>query len=97
MKFEEHCQRCKEVLGKPFEHVHKWLDEFHGDPRYGTKHRKFRHHWEGIEFVRSKWGEESASAAKLHVLDDIKTGECGEADDIYIPKDSEDYKKRGYW
>jgi hypothetical protein len=28
--FTEHCAETTEVLGKPFEEVHRWLDEFVG-------------------------------------------------------------------
>ena len=40
------------MLGKPFEEVHRWLDEFAGQPPYGMRHRKLRHHLAGIEQVR---------------------------------------------
>lgn len=97
MRFEQHCQRSHEILGKKFEYVHKWLDEFHGHPLYKTKHRKLRHHWKGIEEVREKWGDDEAEAAKLHILDDLRTGEDANADESYIAQNEADYIKKGYW
>ena len=44
------------MLGKPFEEVHRWLDEFAGKPPYGMRHRKLRHHLAGIEQARKLWG-----------------------------------------
>jgi len=28
--FEQHCQESISLVGKPYEQVHKWLDEFMG-------------------------------------------------------------------
>jgi len=97
MQFEEHCVRCQEVLGSRFEEVNRWMDEFHGHPIYKTKHRRVRHHKGGIEKVRERWGDEAAEAAKLHILDDLKTGEDENADESFIPLDEADYVFRGYW
>jgi hypothetical protein len=51
----EHCAETTAALGKPFEEVHRWLDEFAGKPPYGMRHRKLRHHLAGIEQVRKLW------------------------------------------
>ncbi len=97
MQLLEHCLRAKERFGSEFRHVHKWLDEFYGHPTYKTKHRKFRHHWAGINEVRTKWGDIAADVAKQHILDDLRALEDKNADEYFIPKDEEDYVKRGYW
>lgn len=97
MTFEGHCKRCREVLGESFEEVHQWLDEFHGKPLYGTRHRKLRHHWEGIEKVREIFGNLAVEAAKLHILDDLRTGEDENADESFIARNEQDYVSRGYW
>jgi hypothetical protein len=39
------------------EEVHRWLDEFLGQPPYGMRHRKTRYHFAGIDQARKLWGE----------------------------------------
>lgn len=72
MKLEDHCNECIEILGQPFREVHLWLDEFaknySGTERY--KHRKFRHHKEGVEEARKLFGDLGAKAAELHIKSD---------------------------
>jgi hypothetical protein len=36
------------LFDKPYEEVHRWLDEFDGSERYGFRHRKVHHHEAGI-------------------------------------------------
>jgi len=45
--FQVHCQESVRLFGKPYEEVHRWLDEFMGTDEYGMRHRKLRHHLEG--------------------------------------------------
>jgi len=97
MRFEQHCQRCLKVFGQPFAHVHLWLDEFHGQAHCKTKHRRFRHHWAGIELIRKQWGDMAAEAAVLHIVDDLKVLEDPSANESWIAKDEADYLKKGYW
>lgn len=97
MHFNEHCRRVKKRLGEDFAHVHRWLDEFYGHWRYKTKHRKLRHHWGGIEEVRRMWGDRAAQAAAIHILDDLRSGEDASLEESDIPKDKEEYVRRGYW
>jgi hypothetical protein len=70
--FTEHCAQTTAVLVKPFEEVHRWLDEFAGQAPYGMRHRKLRHHLAGIEQVRKLWGDQAAAAARLHIIADLK-------------------------
>lgn len=72
MKLEDHCQECVEKLSQPFREVNLWLDEFarNYSPHERYKHRKFRHHKEGIEEARRLFGDEGARAAELHILSD---------------------------
>ena len=72
MRYQDHCRRCEQALGKDWGVVHRWMDEFArtGGTMMGT-HRVYRHHREGIEEVRAKWGDEAADAAELHVFDDF--------------------------
>jgi len=69
-RFEKHCQDCIEKYGESFEEVHLWLDEFFGEN--GPKHRDIRHHIDGVEEVRKKWGDREAEAAILHIKADCK-------------------------
>lgn len=64
----EHEYDCKRLLGQPWSEVHEWLDELF--VYFGPSHRCYRHHIEGIETVRQKWGDEAALAAKIHILVD---------------------------
>jgi len=97
MEFSEHCMSCRRRFGEDFDYVHLWLDEFYGSDQYKTKHRKLRHHHKGIEEVRLRWGDRAADAAKLHILDDLQSGESRNADEGWIAYDEADYVKRGYW
>lgn len=67
MTKEKHSKKCIEVLGEPFDYVHDWLDEF-ADGTYS--HRRYRHHEDGIEYVRQKWGTRAAIAARIHIEQD---------------------------
>jgi DNA-binding GntR family transcriptional regulator len=64
----EHCSDCVRILGDDFRHVHIWLDEFFATK--GAKHRVMRHHVEGVEEVRRKWGDRAARAAEIHIMKD---------------------------
>ena len=91
--FEQHCAESVASLGKPYEEVHRWLDEFAGRPPYGMRHRKKRHHRAGIEVVRRWWGDEAAAAAGLHIMADLKME--GWTEDQPFPRDEQDYVRMG--
>lgn len=65
---DHHCAECVVQLGEPFREVHEWLDELQAE--YGPMHRPFRHHSEGVERVRSRWGDRAAAAAEIHIRRD---------------------------
>lgn len=88
-----HCEESERLFGKPFEEVHRWLDEFMGKPGLGMRHRKKRHHEAGIREVERLFGEEAARAARQHVITDLRTEGWKKGD--YFPKDEEDYLKMG--
>ena len=69
-KFEKHCQDSIEKFGESFEEVHLWLDEFFKDK--GPSHRDIRHHENGVEEVRKKWGDKAADVAIDHIKADCK-------------------------
>ena len=71
MKLEEHEQKSIDLFGKPFHEVHQWLDEFSGSTKYGLRHRKLRHHLEGIDEAVSIFGEEVREVARQHIVDDL--------------------------
>ena len=68
--WKEHCRDCETVLGKSWDVVHHWLDEYAKIYWPSKLHRLHRHHAEGVEEVRQKWGNEAAAAAEIHILKD---------------------------
>ena len=72
---EEHCRDCIKELGKDFKEVHLWLDELF--KILGPKHRSSRHHKDGVEQVRKKWGDIAAKAAEIHIIKD-----CGKIPNV---------------
>ena len=74
MKFQDHCLECERELGKAWEVVHRWLDEFakhYHDPITKHYHWLHRHHTDGVEEVRHKWGDQAERAAELHIISDM--------------------------
>lgn len=65
---QEHCEECVRELREPFAEVHAWLDGLQAE--YGPHHRPFRHHREGVNMVRARWGDRAAAAAELHIRSD---------------------------
>jgi predicted glycoside hydrolase/deacetylase ChbG (UPF0249 family) len=72
-KVETHIKDCEHVLGESFEHVHRWLDELakKWNPMIHLEyHRQFRHHAEGIAYIKKRWGFYAERAGKLHIIRD---------------------------
>jgi len=67
---QQHCRECKKEMGTPWMKVHEWLDEF-AKEQGAPKHRRMRHHKEGVEEVRDMWGDEAAKAAEIHIRRDL--------------------------
>lgn len=65
---DEHCRDCLNILGEEFREVNEWLDEFF--PILGFKHRGQRHHKEGVEEARRRWGDRAARVAEIHIRKD---------------------------
>lgn len=66
----QHCYESEILFGSDFREVHTWLDSYaklFPPERHGTFHRHFRHNNDGIEYVRRKFGEIAARAAKFHI------------------------------
>ena len=109
MKLKEHCQRCIDILGKPFDEVHYWLDELANKPSHlrdkwkidinhigpiNPYHRRHRHNQKGVEYIRLIYGDDAAKAAELHIVDDLFNGDLSKVTDI--PADERDYVKKGF-
>ncbi len=91
--FEQHCAESIVLFGKPYGEVHRWLDEFAGKPPYGMKHRKKRHHQQGVEEVRKQWGDEAAAAARQHIISDLKME--GWTEEHPFPRNEREYVLMG--
>ena len=83
------------LFGKDYAQVHLWLDEFAGTEEYGFRHRKKRHHEQGIREVVRLFGEEAGMAARAHIITDLKEEGWKETD--RFPKDEDDYVKMGLY
>ena len=95
MRFADHCRQATATFGRPYTHVHRWLDEFAGTREYGMRHRKVRHHEVGIAEVRLRWGERAAQAARQHIEADF--GQEGWKPSDPFPKDERDYVRLGFF
>ncbi|HLC47270.1 MAG TPA: hypothetical protein VJI75_06110 [Candidatus Nanoarchaeia archaeon] len=85
MDFEQHCRMSEKTFGVRYERVHSWLDEF--SVKYSRaeryKHRKHRHHAEGIEEARELFGDLGALVAEQHIRADNE-GSLPQAEDYLI-------------
>ncbi len=70
MTKREHCEECFNEMGDEWEKVHLWLDATARDYFPWMGHRQIRHHKEGVEEIRRKWGDEAAKAAEMHIISD---------------------------
>jgi len=68
--WKEHSDDCEKQLGKGWDVVHHWLDEYAKIYWPWKGHRIHRHHLEGVQEVREKWGDEAAKAAEIHIIKD---------------------------
>jgi Domain of unknown function (DUF6915) len=96
MDLESHCRECKEKLGKRYEEVHKWLDQFAFSAQYEMRHRRVLHHKAGIDEAGRLFGKGAAEAALLHVIADLKEEGWKEGVDRF-PQDERDYLRMGLW
>jgi hypothetical protein len=95
MKLEDHCAESIRLFGKPFEDVHRWLDEFAGMPGYKMRHRRVRHHEAGLKDVEILFGQDAVPVAKQHIISDLKLEGWTEKDGF--PKNEQDYKRLGFF
>ena len=67
-----HCLETFGKLGKEWECVHAWLDGLACvNGMLNIRHRRWRHHKDGVEEVRKIWGDEAAEAAEIHIKRDL--------------------------
>lgn len=66
----QHNADCRRFLGNDHDQVNRWMDEYFAI--YGPSHRKVRHHREGVEEARHRFGTEGALAASVHILRDCR-------------------------
>lgn len=92
-RFEKHCEESEKLFGERFEEVHLWLDAFAGTEEYGMRHRKKRHHEEGIRQVIELFGKTAGKAAREHIISDLEEEGWTERDSF--PENEEDYVKIG--
>ena len=92
-RFEEHCAESLRLFGKPYEEVHRWLDEFAGAQGCGYRHRRKRHHEAGIQEVVNLFGPEAGEVARRHIITDLM--EEGWTDQDHFPLNEADYVKMG--
>ena len=72
-RIEDHCEDCKALLGRSFEEVHKFLDQYSKVFDVGTfieYHRTFLHNKRGILLAQERWGKKAGLAAKIHIVRD---------------------------
>ena len=93
MKLEEHEKESLAIFGKPWTEIHLWLDEFAGTPEFGMRHRRKRHHREGLREAEKLFGWEGVLAARLHIMSDLKEEGWKESD--CFPEDEADYVRMG--
>lgn len=93
--FRQHCEDSTSLFGKPYEEVHRWLDEFAGSVEHGYRHRKKRHHEEGVREAVRLFGTEAGEAARRHIISDLK--EEGWTENDRFPENEEDYVKMGFF
>ena len=93
MRLEDHEKESVELFGKPFTEVHKWLDEFAHSQQYGMRHRKKRHHLEGLKQIKEIFGAEFVPPARQHIISDLK--DEGWTENDRLPKDEKDYVDMG--
>lgn len=93
MRLEEHIEESLRLFSKPYEKVHLWLDELARSPKYGMRHRKVRHHLEGLRQVEELFGKEAVPVARQHIVSDLKLEGWTESD--HFPVDEKDYVRMG--
>ncbi|MEI7638325.1 MAG: hypothetical protein WCJ37_13535 [Syntrophus sp. (in: bacteria)] len=93
--FEDHCWESTQLFGKPHAEVHQWLDEFAGSSQCGYRHRRVRHHEEGIRRAVQYFGIEAGKVARQHIIADLK--EEGWTEKDRFPQNEADFIRIGFF
>lgn len=91
----EHCWESILRFGDNWIDLHRWLDEFHGVPPYGQRHRRARHHEAGIAEAIRRFGPAAGPVARAHIIADLKQAGWQEGDPF--PRDEVEYVAMGWW
>ena len=91
---QQHCKTSMKLFGMDYDEVHAWLDALAdaGEGMMDTHHRVHRHHTEGVEEVRRKWGDQAAEAAQEHIKEDFGYVPTREELENYYDNCSERYR-----
>ena len=68
--WKKHVEDCEKQIGKGWDVVHHWLDEYARIYFPSKIHRVHRHHREGVAKCIEKWGDDAGRAAIIHILED---------------------------
>jgi len=74
---DNHMKDCHYYLGKDYEKVHAFLDQYARDfpvVVFLDYHRSFLHNDYGLKIVRSRWGEKAYIAGLIHLFRDYLEG-----------------------
>lgn len=74
---KDHIEDCLRFLDKPYEKVHKWLDNYANAfpvSIFNDYHRTFRHNTYGLEFLHAMWGPNAKEAGRIHLIRDYLEG-----------------------
>jgi len=74
-KIETHIRDCEFLLGKGFEDIHRYLDQYakiFNPMKYGEFHRIFLHNKEGLKEIKENFGFYAEIAAKIHLIRDCE-------------------------
>ncbi len=74
-KIITHIEDCEYFLGKGFEEVHQYLDQYASifNPiKYGEFHRIFLHNKQGLKEVKERFGFYGELAGKIHLIRDCE-------------------------
>lgn len=65
-----HEQDCIKRLGKPYTHVHRFLDQYAKQYKGSKLHRKHLHNDKGLRIIKKKWGSKAYQAGRIHLWRD---------------------------
>jgi len=82
---DEHMKDCKKFIGKSYEDVHKFLDQYadiFSISVFYDYHRSFLHNSFGLAVAESRWGHKGLLAAQIHLVRDYMEGPLLNYEDV---------------